>query len=130
MAATTDTPAAADKKDKKHKRGESEGVSKSKKDKKDKKRKKEKLAQALDEHLQASAAASAAEDGIRADDDDAESDVEMSGAGAKPVIRGALVDFALPLASDKHQKKVYKAVKKGMSRPPPPSLPGRRRRKG
>ena len=125
MAATTDAALAAtpaEKKDKKQKRSEAEGVSKSKKDKKDKKRKKEKLVQALDEHLQASAAASAAEDAI-ADgqdvDNEAASDVEMAGAakdaGSKPVVRGVLVDFALPLASEKHQKKVYKVVKKGIS---------------
>jgi H/ACA ribonucleoprotein complex subunit 2 len=31
----------------------------------------------------------------------------------KPIIRGALVEFALPLAADKYQKKVFKVVKRG-----------------
>jgi hypothetical protein len=101
-------------KEKKSKRTESEGVTKPKKEKKEKKLKKEKLAQALDEHLQASAAASAAGN----DDDDAmkDSDTEAPAHTTSQAIpRGAIVEFALPLATEKYQKKVFKAIKKGES---------------
>ncbi|KAL1903215.1 snoRNA-binding protein [Sporothrix stenoceras] len=128
-AAVTDKVDKKDKKDKKEKkekkekkRSETDGVhkSKDKSDKKEKKQKKEKLAQALDAHLQASAAASAAAEEEAADD--SASDNEMADAAPteskkktatpKPIIRGALVEFALPLAADKYQKKVFKVVKR------------------
>lgn len=132
-AAVTDKVEKKDKKDKKDKkekkekrRSETDGVHKSKSDKsdkKEKKQKKEKLAQALDAHLQASAAASAAAEEEVADE--SASDNEMAdaapaaaaskkkAAAPKPIIRGALVEFALPLAEDKYQKKVFKVVKRG-----------------
>ncbi|KAI6368369.1 hypothetical protein MCOR25_004666 [Pyricularia grisea] len=109
-----DEAARLKKEKKEKKRSEKDGVSKSsKKDKKDKKSK-ERLASALDEHLQASAAGSAVK--APAVVDDAESDEEMDEAKAivakGELPKGALVSFALPLADDKVQKKVLKAIKK------------------
>lgn len=103
------------KKDKKEKkRSEADGVHKSKKDKKDKKADKEKLkakvAEALDNQLQADVAASA-----KADDDDDDhpgSDVDDI---KNPEIKTQLVYFAVPLADVKGHKKIYKTIKKGMS---------------
>jgi len=114
-----DSAAAVDKAEKKSKkekkRSESDGIHKSKKDKKEKKHKKEKLAQALDEHLQASAAASAVEDEPKVSRKHTESgDEDMKDAAApKVVIRGQLVEFALPIANEKNTKKIFKCVKKG-----------------
>ncbi|EPE05680.1 h aca ribonucleoprotein complex subunit 2 [Ophiostoma piceae UAMH 11346] len=116
-----------DKKDKKEKkdkkRSETDGVHKNKEkgDKKEKKQKKEKLAQALDAHLQASAAESAAAEEKADDVSAASSDNEMADAPAdakkakgeaKPIVRGAIVEFAIPMATDKYQKKVFKIVKR------------------
>jgi H/ACA ribonucleoprotein complex subunit 2 len=104
MAATK--PEKKEKKDKK--RSEADGVTKPGKDKKEKKEKKEKkdklktaVNAALDDQLQADAAAQEAE----------ASDSENEGAN-KPVV-GALVPFALPLADDKATKKLLKTVRKG-----------------
>lgn len=101
------------KKDKKEKkRSESDGVHKSKKDKKDKKADKEKLkakvAEALDNQLQADVAASAKADD---DDDHPGSDVDDI---KNPEIKTQLVYFAVPLADVKGHKKIYKTIKKGM----------------
>ncbi|KAI6583199.1 hypothetical protein MCOR06_008182 [Pyricularia oryzae] len=108
-----DEAARLKKEKKEKKRSEKDGVSKSsKKDKKDKKSK-ERLASAIDEHLQSSSASSAVK---AAPVDDAESDEEMDEAKAivakGELPKGALVSFALPLADDKIQKKVLKAIKK------------------
>ncbi|TLD31046.1 hypothetical protein PspLS_02925 [Pyricularia sp. CBS 133598] len=108
-----DEAARLKKEKKEKKRSEKDGVSKSlKKDKKDKKSK-ERLASAIDEHLQSSAASSAVKTPAV---DDAESDEEMDEAKAivakGELPKGALVSFALPLADDKVQKKVLKAIKK------------------
>ncbi|EGY13534.1 H/ACA ribonucleoprotein complex subunit NHP2 like [Verticillium longisporum] len=92
-----------DKKEKKEKkRSDADGVAKVKKDKKDKKEKKEKLERALDEHIQADAAAAAAPV------------VETDGAVKKvgPIIPGATVPFAVPLADDKAMKKIMKTIRK------------------
>lgn len=99
------------KKDKKEKkRSESDGVHKSKKDKKDKKADKEKLkakvAEALDNQLQADVAASAKAD----DDDHPGSDVDDI---KNPEVKTQLVYFAVPLADVKGHKKIYKTIKKG-----------------
>ncbi|KAJ0109135.1 hypothetical protein J7T55_002327 [Diaporthe amygdali] len=98
-----------DKKDKK--RSESDGVHKSKKDKKEKKADKEKLkakvAEALDNQLQADVAAS-----VKADDDDDDhpgSDVDDI---KNPEVKTQLVYFAVPLADVKGHKKIYKTIKK------------------
>lgn len=101
------------KKDKKEKkRSESDGVHKSKKDKKDKKADKEKLkakvAEALDNQLQADVAASAKADD---DDDHPGSDVDDI---KNPEVKTQLVYFAVPLADVKGHKKIYKTIKKGM----------------
>lgn len=98
------------KKDKKEKkRSESDGVHKSKKDKKEKKADKEKLkakvAEALDNQLQADVAASAKDD----DDDHPGSDVEDI---KNPEVKTQLVYFAVPLADAKGHKKIYKTIKK------------------
>ncbi|KAG8169105.1 hypothetical protein KVR01_001854 [Diaporthe batatas] len=98
------------KKDKKEKkRSESDGVHKPKKDKKEKKAEKEKLkakvAEALDNQLQADAAASAKDD----EDDHPGSDVEDI---KNPEVKTQLVYFALPLADVKGHKKIYKTIKK------------------
>lgn len=113
-----DEAARLKKEKKEKKRSEKDGVSKSsKKDKKDKKSK-ERLASAIDEHLQSSSASSAVK---AAPVDDAESDEEMDEAKAivakGELPKGALVSFALPLADDKIQKKVLKAIKKGKAEP-------------
>ncbi|KAI8633950.1 L30e-like protein [Xylariaceae sp. FL1651] len=94
-----------EKKEKKEKkRSEADGVAKVKKDKKDKKEKKEKLKSAvnaaLDDQLQADAAASAATP-VPAEEK----------AKSTPVV-GALVPFARPLADEKATKKVMKSVRK------------------
>ncbi|KAI0134703.1 50S ribosomal protein L30e-like protein [Xylariales sp. AK1849] len=108
-----------EKKEKKEKkRAESDGVTKtSKKDKKDKKDKKEKLKTAvlnaaLDEKLQADAAASVetAPEVTEIEVDD-ETKVGEKVKVVKPVV-GALVPFARPLADEKATKKVLKSVKK------------------
>ncbi|KAI1778240.1 L30e-like protein [Hypoxylon cercidicola] len=93
-----------EKKDKK--RSEVDGISKPKKDKKEKKEKKEKLKSAvnaaLDDQLQADAAAS-----VTVVKDDDKKTVKV----LAPVV-GALVPFALPLADEKATKKVMKTVRK------------------
>lgn len=104
-----------DKKEKKDKkRAESEGVTKpSKKDKKEKKEKKEKLKTAvlnaaLDEKLQADAAAS-----VETAPEVTEIEVDEDGTKVVQPVVGALVPFARPLADDKGTKKVLKSVRKG-----------------
>ncbi|CAK7219114.1 snoRNA-binding protein [Sporothrix bragantina] len=127
-AVTVDKKDKKDKKEKKEKkekkRSETDGVhkSKDKSDKKEKKQKKEKLAHALDAHLQASAAASAAaEEAAEASDSDMADEAaapaeattpKKKTAEPKPIVRGALVEFAVPIAADKYQKKVFKVVKR------------------
>ncbi|ROT41502.1 L30e-like protein [Sodiomyces alkalinus F11] len=120
-----------DKKEKKEKRSEADGIHKPKKDKKDKKEKKEKLERALEGHLQADAVAAAAAPVVVSD-----------GAVKKvsPIVPGALVPFAVPLADDKAMKKVLKTVRKAAKnntlkrgvkevvktlRKSPPAAPGR-----
>lgn len=103
------------KKDKKEKkRSESDGVHKSKKDKKDKKADKEKLkakvAEALDNQLQADVAASA-----KADDDDDHPGSDIDDI-KNPEVKTQLVYFAVPLADVKGHKKIYKTIKKGRFR--------------
>lgn len=111
-----------DKKDKKEKkdkkRSETDGVhkNKDKSDKKDKKAKKEKLAAALDAHLQASAAEAASVESESSDNEMADAPVEKKdkadkAKAEKPIVRGAIVEFAVPMAADKYQKKVFKIVK-------------------
>jgi len=103
MASTVAKSEGASKAEKKaKKRSENDGVHKDKKEKKEKKKAKEQLVQVLDEHLQASAAASMDVD----DSDDQKESVAT-------VIRGAIVEFAKPMANDKHQKKIFKCIKKG-----------------
>ncbi|KAK3996707.1 50S ribosomal protein L30e-like protein [Cladorrhinum sp. PSN332] len=88
-----------DKSEKKEKKAEA-GVSKEKKDKKKDKVKQDKLARALDAHLQADAA-----DAVKEEEKvDTEDMIETA---------DTLVPFALPLADDKTQKKLYKLIKKG-----------------
>ncbi|KAH7026006.1 50S ribosomal protein L30e-like protein [Microdochium trichocladiopsis] len=99
-------PEKKEKKDKASKRAEVDGVTKpkDKKDKKEKKEKKEKLKSAvnaaLDDQLQADAAANV---------DEVSEDKVL--AAAPPAV-GALVPFALPLADDKATKKILKTVRK------------------
>lgn len=100
-----------DKKEKKDKkRSDESGVSKSKKDKKDKKDKKEKLAAALEEKLQQDAPVKTTA-AVKADE---ESDDEEEKKAELPLER-AVVPFAIPVADEKGQKKVYKTIRKGMS---------------
>lgn len=101
---------ASDKKEKKEKK-HSGGVEKVKKDKKEKRVEKEKLkqkiAETLDNQLQADAAASSKVD----DDDHPGSDFEdVKNAD----IQTQIVYFAVPLADAKGHKKIYKTIKKGM----------------
>ncbi|KAI0024118.1 L30e-like protein [Xylariomycetidae sp. FL0641] len=107
MGSTKPEKEKKEKKDKK--RSEADGVGKPKKEKKDKKEKKEKLKHAvnaaLDDELQADAAASAPSK----DSDDEEGVAKK--ASMAPVV-GALVPFARPLADDKGTKKVMKSVRK------------------
>jgi hypothetical protein len=100
-----------EKKDKK--RSDESGVSKSKKDKKDKKDKKEKLAAALEDKLQQDAAAQASDnsDTKIADAEEVDSDEETT-PSELPLER-TVVPFAIPVADEKGQKKVYKAIRKG-----------------
>lgn len=103
-----------EKKEKKEKkRSDESGVSKSKKEKKDKKDKKEKLAAALEDKLQQDAAAQASDnsDTKIADAEDADSDEETT-PSELPLER-TVVPFAIPVADEKGQKKVYKAIRKG-----------------
>lgn len=106
-----------DKKEKKDKkRSDESGVAKSKKDKKDKKDKKEKLAAALEDKLQKDAAAQsdAASKAVKAAPADDNSDSEMEDkSGEEVALERTVVPFAVPLADDKGQKKVYKAIRKG-----------------
>ncbi|KAI0164254.1 L30e-like protein [Hypoxylon sp. FL1284] len=97
-------PEKKEKKDKK--RSDADGISKPKKDKKEKKEKKDKLKNAvnaaLDDQLQADAAASVT---VVKDDDTKSAKVLV------PIV-GALVPFALPLADEKATKKIMKTVRK------------------
>lgn len=111
-----------DKKEKKEKKS-SDGVQKVKKDKKDKKEKKaekeklkQKVAETFDKQLQADAAASSKTD----DDDHPGSDFEDI---KNPEVKTKLVYFAVPLADDKGHKKIYKAIKKGLSTRNAPRAP-------
>ncbi|CAH0018406.1 unnamed protein product [Clonostachys rhizophaga] len=132
-----------DKKEKKDKkRSDESGVAKSKKDKKDKKDKKEKLAAALEDKLQKDAAAQsdAASRAVKAAPADDNSDSEMEDkSGEEVALERTVVPFAVPLADDKGQKKVYKAIRKAAKnntlkrgvkevvktlRKSPPSAPG------
>jgi H/ACA ribonucleoprotein complex subunit 2 len=118
-------PDKREKKDKKDKkRSEGDGIHKAKKEKKDKKEKKAKLEQsltaALDEHLQADAAASAVETGVVTQEDEMK-DVAADATNIKTVF----VPFAVPLADDKAMKKVIKMVRKCML----PNSNRRRKRK-
>ena len=113
-------PEKKEKKDKSAKRSEVDGVSKSSKtksDKKDKKEKKDKLKTAvlnaaLDDKLQADAAAQSLDKApevteVEVEDDDGEKTTKH--------VVGALVPFARPLAEDKGTKKILKSVRKGKS---------------
>lgn len=107
----SDRPEKKEKKDKKDKkRSPEDGVKKDKKDKKEKKEKKAKLVAALDEHLQAEAAASAIASGVMAVDDDV-----ATPPAADSIAPVSMVPFAVPLADDKNMKKVLKGVRKGKS---------------
>ncbi|KAI4600796.1 snoRNA-binding protein [Pestalotiopsis sp. 9143b] len=110
-------PEKKEKKDKSAKRSEADGVSKSSKvkgDKKEKKDKKDKLKSAvlnaaLDDKLQADAAAQSLDKApevteVEAEDDDGEKTTKH--------VVGALVPFARPLAEDKGTKKILKSVRK------------------
>ncbi|KEZ38739.1 putative H/ACA ribonucleoprotein complex subunit [Scedosporium apiospermum] len=106
-----DRPSKKEKKDKKEKkRSAEEGVKKDKKDRKDKKEKKAKLAAALDEHLQAEAAASALASGVMAVDVDEETTTAV--VVAEKIAPLSMVPFAVPLADEKSMKKVLKTVRK------------------
>ncbi|EFX01313.1 small nuclear ribonucleoprotein complex protein [Grosmannia clavigera kw1407] len=122
-----DVTAKKEKKDKKEKkekkekkRSETDGVhkSKDKSDKKEKKQKKEKLAQAVEAHLSSSAASVEGEEkkqekSVNEDDKMADGETSTKQPRApKPIVRGAVVEFARPLAADKYQKKVFKIVKR------------------
>lgn len=114
---------AADKHEKKEKkdkkRSDESGVSKSKKDKKDKKDKKEKLAAALEEKLQKDAAAQSAAPvkAVKAAAaEDSDSDMEDKSQEVVTLER-TVVPFAVPLADEKGQKKVYKTIRKGKGIP-------------
>jgi len=115
MAADRQPDAAAERrKQKDKKRSERDGVhKKDRKDKKEKKHKKERLAEALelDEQLQASAA-SGNDQGRDGDGSGEEGEEEEEEKAPATVVRGALVEFAKPMAADKHQRKIYKGVKK------------------
>lgn len=113
-------PEKKEKKDKSAKRSEADGVSKSSKvkgDKKEKKDKKDKLKSAvlnaaLDDKLQADAAAQSLDKApevteVEVEDDDGEKTTKH--------VVGALVPFARPLAEDKGTKKILKSVRKGKS---------------
>jgi H/ACA ribonucleoprotein complex subunit 2 len=109
-----DRPSKKEKKEKKEKkRSAEEGVKKDKKDRKDKKEKKAKLAAALDEHLQAEAAASALASGVMAVDVDEETTTAV--VVAEKIAPLSMVPFAVPLADEKNMKKVLKTVRKGKS---------------
>jgi H/ACA ribonucleoprotein complex subunit 2 len=125
-------PEKKEKKDKSSKRSEVDGVSKSSKTKGDKKEKKDKkdklksavLNAALDDKLQADAAAQSAEKAPEV------TEIEVEQEDGEKVIKhvtGALVPFALPLADEKATKKILKSVRKGQTpspcfvlRSPPP----------
>ena len=104
-------PDKKEKKEKKEKRSEESGVSKPKKDKKEKKEKKEKLAAALEEKLQQDASKSTKTAAVDEDDD---SEMEDSDKVEDVAIERTVVPFAVPLADEKGQKKVYKTIRKGM----------------
>ena len=104
-------PDKKEKKEKKEKRSEESGVSKPKKDKKEKKEKKEKLAAALEEKLQQDASKSTK---TAAADEDDDSEMEDSDKVEDVAIERTVVPFAVPLADEKGQKKVYKTIRKGM----------------
>lgn len=113
-------PEKKEKKDKSAKRSEVDGVSKSSKtksDKKDKKEKKDKLKTAvlnaaLDDKLQADAAAQSLEKAPEVTEVEVE---EEDGEKVTKHVVGALVPFARPLAEEKGTKKILKTVKKGKS---------------
>lgn len=102
-----------DKKDKKERKLAGDGVTKLSKDKKEKKADKEKLkqkiAETLDNQLQADAAASKTDEDM---DDHPGSDIEDN---KNPDIQTQIVYFAVPLADAKGHKKIYKTIKKGTS---------------
>ncbi|KAF7520448.1 hypothetical protein G7054_g12769 [Neopestalotiopsis clavispora] len=110
-------PEKKEKKDKSAKRSEVDGVSKSSKtksDKKDKKEKKDKLKTAvlnaaLDDKLQADAAAQSLEKAPEVTEVEVE---EEDGEKVTKHVVGALVPFARPLAEEKGTKKILKTVKK------------------
>ncbi|KAI0857580.1 L30e-like protein [Xylaria cubensis] len=96
-----------EKKEKKEKkRSDADGVGKVKKDKKDKKEKKEKLKSAVTAVLDEEAPEPAGDAPVSV------SVVEEKTVTVAPVVVGALVPFARPLADEKATKKVLKSVRK------------------
>ena len=127
----SEKPDKKEKKDKKQRATDEAGVKKDKKEKKEKKDKKEKLAAALEDQLQADAAAQGTPaskkqktlstedsdmDDVEVENDDVASDNEDSNDAAdlsKVVVDRTVEDFAVPLADEKGHKKIYKTVAKG-----------------
>lgn len=105
----SERPDKKEKKEKKEKRSEESGVKKDKKEKKEKKDKKDKIAAALDEKLQQDVAGQISP--VKGSED---SDMEEDKA-PEVVLERKVVPFALPLADEKGQKKVYKTIRKGKS---------------
>ncbi|KAK1255359.1 hypothetical protein MKX08_009354 [Trichoderma sp. CBMAI-0020] len=102
----SERPDKKEKKEKKEKRTEESGVKKEKKDKKDKKDKKEKLAAALDEKLQQDVAGQISP--VKGSED---SDMDEDKA-PEVALERKVVPFAVPLADEKGQKKIYKTIRK------------------
>lgn len=111
---------------KKEKRSERDGVHKSKKDKKEKHREvpvedenDAKPIKLVEESTEVNVDAIMTEALLhKLGNQDPESDMKVATAGdvsSEPVLLGALVPFANPLADEKTQKKVLKSIKKGLS---------------
>lgn len=107
---------------KKAKRSEKDGVHKSKKDKREKHREAPVKDENVNEATEIDVDANMTEALFhKLENEDQKLDVKVvtaEDAPKEPVLLGALVPFANPLADEKTQKKVLKSIKKGLSLSP------------